>query len=795
MVFGSNELDFLIMQNGQDGVSADSKYTWVKYSKNPDGSNMTDSPTDAIYIGIAYNKDSITESNNPSDYSWSKIRGDNGSDGYSVILQNENVSFCTNTNKVITENQNYSSSVYVYQGTVERSDFIIGNIITDEHVSVSSKNNKEIQISVSSGDQFSKNNGVIKIPIIVDEIIFYKDIYWTLSIQGETGQDGQSAINIVLGNESQNIPCTNNGTISEQLLTDISFSGYLGTKKVPASAVVGLLPSGVTLATNTNSTAIKDGLIQLNIAKGSNLGGNNIINGKIKITFTVEKQQVIKDFTWCKTKDGAEGSMIIYELISSTPILNKEFNNSIKPNTITFQSFFRKSNDTTKNPYNGMFIIKESTNGGATYTAKYTSVINENSKTYTLSSNTVTHLQCILCEANKISNQLDVVTVPVLSDDSIKNEISKVVSTVSGVSTKVDAVDKKIIDKIWQTDITTQINNYDGNTIKNIRDQITEQTKEIGQITTKVQDVESTFQNGLQSLTEKVSKVEQTAEGFKQEVSKTYATKTEVEDAVNNIKSLQIALSNDNHNIVVNSDGTSDYTGCSTTITMIYGTMNVTNQSTFEVNPSESITGNWDLQSYTYTVTNMTTETGYVEFIGTYGNRTVTKRFNIRKRDREQADFKIYELLCSDSIIQKTSDNKFLPKSITFRSTYKDATSINKNFDGYFKILETEDGSKYTEKYSSVNVENQKLYTPTNKNCKNIICKLFSDSGFKNELDSQTITVITDAYVDVGVRNLIRNSKTMIFNDYNLIYVKSNYVLDEKGNKLTDESGNRLTFY
>ncbi len=351
------------------------------------------------------------------------------------------------------------------------------------------------------------------------------------------GQDGQSAINIVLGNESQNIPCTNNGTISEQLLIDISFSGYLGTKKVPASAVVGLLPSGVTLATNTNSTSTKDGLIQLNIAKGSNLGGNNIINGKIKITFTVEKQQVIKDFTWCKTKDGAEGSMIIYELISSTPVLNKEFNNSIKPNTITFQSFFRKSNNTTKNPYNGMFIIKESTNGGATYKAKYTSAINENSKTYTLSSNTVTHLQCILCEANKISNQLDVVTVPVLSDDSIKNEISKVVSTVSGVSTKVDAVDKKIIDKIWQTDITTQINNYDGNTVKNIRDQITEQTKEIGKVTTKVSDVESTFSNGLSSLTERVAKNEQDANGFKQTVEKNYATKNELGETSSTIRS------------------------------------------------------------------------------------------------------------------------------------------------------------------------------------------------------------------------------------------------------------------
>lgn len=96
LVFSSNELDFLILQNGKDGISADSKYTWVKYSQNSDGSNLTDDPTDAIYIGIAYNMESQEESNNPQDYSWTKIKGENGEDGsdaYTIILGNENISF------------------------------------------------------------------------------------------------------------------------------------------------------------------------------------------------------------------------------------------------------------------------------------------------------------------------------------------------------------------------------------------------------------------------------------------------------------------------------------------------------------------------------------------------------------------------------------------------------------------------------------------------------------------------------------------------------------------------------
>ena len=96
MVLRSNELDFLILQNGKDGTPANSKYTWVKYSQSADGSGLTDNPTNAIYIGIAYNKDSEIESEDPLDYSWSKIKGDKGDtgqDAYSIILENDHVSF------------------------------------------------------------------------------------------------------------------------------------------------------------------------------------------------------------------------------------------------------------------------------------------------------------------------------------------------------------------------------------------------------------------------------------------------------------------------------------------------------------------------------------------------------------------------------------------------------------------------------------------------------------------------------------------------------------------------------
>ena len=61
---------------GDDGKTL---YTWIAYSDNADGSGMYQVPKDSTkYIGIAPNKETATESNNPTDYVWSKFRGEDG---------------------------------------------------------------------------------------------------------------------------------------------------------------------------------------------------------------------------------------------------------------------------------------------------------------------------------------------------------------------------------------------------------------------------------------------------------------------------------------------------------------------------------------------------------------------------------------------------------------------------------------------------------------------------------------------------------------------------------------------
>lgn len=66
---------------GQPGEDGTTYYTWIKYATSASGANMSDDPTGKSYLGIAYNKTSQTESNNPADYTWSLFQGPQGEQG------------------------------------------------------------------------------------------------------------------------------------------------------------------------------------------------------------------------------------------------------------------------------------------------------------------------------------------------------------------------------------------------------------------------------------------------------------------------------------------------------------------------------------------------------------------------------------------------------------------------------------------------------------------------------------------------------------------------------------------
>lgn len=524
MLLSSNELDMLILQHGKDGTSANSKYIWVKYAQDKTGTGLTDDPTNAVYIGIAYNKTEEHESENPNDYTWTKIKGNDGEAAYTVILQNENITFSvSHENNIALTDQSFNTSVLVFKGVEPITNFTIGTVDSKNGISVAKKNNT-ITFSVTAGNKITSDYGNFSIPISVDGLTFTKEVTWSLAKAGATGEQGdpgESAINVSIGNESQNIPCTYDGYVLDDMLIEISFIGYYGLSKTDCTVAVGALPSGMTLGSVQNCTTTDNGKIILNIAKNATLGTASTLTGNVVLTFTINGKTLTKNFTWTKSKDG--GLSYIYTIEPSTYIINKTYDDALSPASITFNAFYQKNGDNRKS-YNGLFTIEESLTGGD-FKSTYLSSKNESSITYTPTSNKIKSIRCTLCQADKISIVLDRQTIIVLSDEKIKDALTSVTTKIDGVSSKVDGIDKKITDKVWQTDITTAVNNYDGTTIKSIRDQVSSQETKIGEITSEVSDVQTTIQDNQVSVQKDIASIKQDMTGFKQTVESTYETK------------------------------------------------------------------------------------------------------------------------------------------------------------------------------------------------------------------------------------------------------------------------------
>ena len=66
---------------GPPGDNGVTYYTWVRYADDLYGNGMSDSPNEKYYIGLAFNKESPIESSDPREYQWSKYRGDDGTPG------------------------------------------------------------------------------------------------------------------------------------------------------------------------------------------------------------------------------------------------------------------------------------------------------------------------------------------------------------------------------------------------------------------------------------------------------------------------------------------------------------------------------------------------------------------------------------------------------------------------------------------------------------------------------------------------------------------------------------------
>lgn len=210
-------------------------------------------------------------------------------------------------------------------------------------------------------------------------------------------------------------------------------------------------------------------------------------------------------------------------------------------------------------------------------------------------------------------------------------------------------------------------------------------------------------------------------------------------------------LSNDTQSVPCTSNGTlysTSLNGCDSKITVYKGGNDDTANWTITATPSSGITGTYDEDTFTYTVTGITVDSGYVEFIcAKSGQASIVKRFTVNK-DRSGSDGKdavIYQLSTNVAVMKLNASNVFVPTSATFSSSKRVGNSAAAtSYSGRLKIYETTDGSTYTLKYTSGSDEASKSYSPSSTSVKAIKCELYASGNTTNLLDTQTLSVVLD---------------------------------------------------
>lgn len=103
-------------------------------------------------------------------------------------------------------------------------------------------------------------------------------------------------------------------------------------------------------------------------------------------------------------------------------------------------------------------------------------------------------------------------------------------------------------------------------------------------------------------------------------------------EAIEGLKTLNVVLSNENQTISTDADGNcKNFPEVATTVSVFMGSVDVTDKATYTVTKSSGITGSWNLSTKTYTVTALSTDSGYVDVSITYSKLKGSRRFTIAK--------------------------------------------------------------------------------------------------------------------------------------------------------------------
>lgn len=238
-------------------------------------------------------------------------------------------------------------------------------------------------------------------------------------------------------------------------------------------------------------------------------------------------------------------------------------------------------------------------------------------------------------------------------------------------------------------------------------------------------------------------------------------------------KNMTLQLSNEMQTITADADGNIPvFPTVATTAKVMYGSSDITNDCSYTITKSDSVTGSWSDATHIYNVTGLSADNGWIDIRATYlSNLAVTKRFTISKQKKGEdgkdgEPGRTYMVEPSCNVLKRGSDKTISPNFITFKAYYRDGKSATRvPYKGRFVVEETADGNTWNTIYTSSTDEDtvtHYLYSIlTNgsgqtvassngstvgipRDVTNVRCKLYASGGTTTLMDMQSVAVVID---------------------------------------------------
>lgn len=455
---------------GPPGEDGQTLYTWIKYATSATGANMSDDPDGKTYLGIAYNKTTAVESNNPADYTWAFFEGPQGEKGDQGIpgpAGEDGQTFYTwikyadtptsgmsdnpdgkeymgiAYNKTSqTESSNYSDYQWSLIKGANGSQGIPGPAGEDGKTLYTWIKYADTPTSGMSDNPDGKEYmGIAYNKTTPTESSNYSDYQWSLikgtkgdqgipGPQGSPGTNGKTSYFHVKyssnsnGNPMTETPSTYIGTYVDFTEADsTNYQDYTWSRFQGAQG-----PQGNQGIPGTNGSNGQTSYLHI---KYSNDGGATFTanNGETPgdylgqyVDFAQTDSTDPDRYVWSLIKGSDGQNATTYILQADTLVIKQGADNAYNPPSVTFSAYLRFGDEAQRYAYGGRFVISESTNG-TTYITKYTSAANETSHTYTPSAPNVKNIRCILYASGGTTSALDMQGVAIVRDiDNLKQE-------------------------------------------------------------------------------------------------------------------------------------------------------------------------------------------------------------------------------------------------------------------------------------------------------------------------------------------------------------------------------------